>query len=98
MEPAPTQGGTGSQRRPNADQLDPLLAIARQRRALDTAERELLKRARQEGWTLAEIGRVLGVSRQAVHQRLQRAHRGRLAVGALLNSNALIDAVGSLLT
>ena len=49
------------------------LAAARElRRAADRTEAAVVRRARLQGLTWAEIAEQLGVSRQAVHQRYGR--------------------------
>ncbi|HEY3191720.1 MAG TPA: sigma factor-like helix-turn-helix DNA-binding protein [Solirubrobacterales bacterium] len=87
-------GGSEAQ----ADPLTVLVAIARQRRALDAAQREIIQRARQQGVTFDQIGKALGVTRQAVHARLRRAKNGSLALVPLASYDDLLDAVTSLLT
>jgi predicted ArsR family transcriptional regulator len=51
--------------------LEELRAIAAQRRCLDSRERETLAAARRNGATLDNIAKSLGISKQAVHQRLK---------------------------
>jgi DNA-directed RNA polymerase specialized sigma24 family protein len=89
--------GEGSDSGRSREQLTRLLVVARQRRALKNAEPEFIELARQEGWTLAEIGRALGVSRQAVHAKLRRGQRTCLALGALIHLDDSFDAICSLL-
>lgn len=50
-----------------------LRAVAALRRLTDQLESVQVHNAREQGWSWAEIGSVLGVSRQAAHQK----HRGR---------------------
>jgi hypothetical protein len=77
----------------DGDSLSVLLAIARQRRALEAAEQEMIERARREGVTLERIGTALGVTRQAIHARLRKSRSGGLAVGALVGYHDLLDAL-----
>lgn len=61
-----------------------LAAIAWLRRIVDEAEAVQVERARGMGWSWEDIGRALGVSRQAAHHkhggvRLGRKPRGRAA-------------------
>lgn len=58
----------------------------------------MIERAKQEGLTFAQIGAVLGVTRQAVHARFRKARSGHLAVGALASYDDLLEAAASLLT
>jgi DNA-directed RNA polymerase specialized sigma24 family protein len=96
------QGSRSDQRAASEAQTDPLnvlLAIAQQRRALDAAEREFIERARQQGLTFAQIGAVLGVSRQAVHAKLRRSQADAAhSIGALASYNDVLDAAFTLLT
>jgi DNA-directed RNA polymerase specialized sigma24 family protein len=89
-----SEGGAGSEAA--VDPLTVLVAIARQRRKLDTTERKVIDRARQGGVTLEQIGKALGVTRQAVHARMGKA-RGGLVVGVLVGYNDLADTLLSLL-
>jgi DNA-directed RNA polymerase specialized sigma24 family protein len=50
-----------------------LAAVAALRRLLTDVERLQVDRARSLGWSWAEIARVLGVTRQSVHEK----HRAR---------------------
>lgn len=79
------------------DDLDVLLNIARQRRELERLEREALERARRNGLSLAEIGRFLGISRQAVYAKLRRSRDSFVILLALLDDQDLLDALWSLL-
>ena len=74
-----------------------LVAIAQRRRALEAAEQTMIERARQDGVSFAQIGKALGLTRQAIHARVRRAQRGPIAVGALLGYIDLTDAIRSLL-
>ena len=49
--------------------LDELVRIARARDELAAAEAVAVRRARVHGFSWAEIGTMLGVSRQAMHQK-----------------------------
>lgn len=65
-----------------ADPEAGLAAITRLRHIIDEAEAVQVERARGQGWSWEDIGRVLGVSRQAAHHkhggvRLGRKTRGR---------------------
>src|SRR4051812_957011 len=46
-----------------------LVSVKMLRRFIDRRERDAVRRARSEGRTLGEIGRCLGISRQAARQR-----------------------------
>ena len=50
-----------------------LAAVAALRRLLTDVERVQVDNARSKGWSWGEIARVLGVTRQSVHEK----HRGR---------------------
>lgn len=59
-----------------------LTAVARLRRIIEEAEAVQVEQARGRGWSWEDIGRALGVSRQAAHHkhggvRLGRKPRGR---------------------
>jgi hypothetical protein len=54
------------------DPADGLRAVAVLRRLAEHLEAAHVVRARQAGWTWAEIGDALGVSRQAVHKKHRR--------------------------
>ena len=82
---------------PPVDPLTVLIAIAEQRSKLDTAERAMINRARQRGVTFEQIGKALGVTRQAVHAKMRKAGGGSLVVGVLVGYDDLTDAVLSLL-
>ena len=94
----PTPGGEGTKAGLPGEQIARLLTIARQRRALDVAEREIIMRARQEGWTFAEIGRALGVSRQAVHAKLRRHQPCYLGIAAVFHADDVLDVLVALVT
>ena len=53
--------------------LDELTLIATQRNELAKAEAVAVRRARTEGFSWAEIGTVLGVSKQAMHRKYGRS-------------------------
>ena len=55
-----------------ADPKVGLRAVRALRRLLEELERTQVRRARREGWSWAEIGEALGVSRQAVHKKYHR--------------------------
>ncbi len=54
------------------DPVDGLRAVAVLRRLAERLEAVHVGTARQAGWTWAEIGDALGVSRQAVHKKHRR--------------------------
>jgi len=54
------------------DPADGLRAVAVLRRLAEHLEAAHVVTARQAGWTWAEIGDALGVSRQAVHKKHRR--------------------------
>lgn len=63
---------TGSDLATAASAADPkvgLRAVRALRLLLEELERTQVRRARQEGWSWAEIGEALAVSRQAVHKK-----------------------------
>lgn len=49
--------------------LDELMRIARARQELAAAEAVAVRRARVHGFSWAEIGTMLGVSKQAMHKK-----------------------------
>jgi DNA-directed RNA polymerase specialized sigma24 family protein len=55
-----------------ADPRTGLRAVRALRRLLEELERTQVRRARSEGWSWAEIGEALEVSRQAVHKKYGR--------------------------
>jgi DNA-directed RNA polymerase specialized sigma24 family protein len=55
-----------------ADPRTGLRAVRALRRLLEELERTQVRRARREGWSWAEIGEALEVSRQAVHKKYGR--------------------------
>jgi DNA-directed RNA polymerase specialized sigma24 family protein len=52
-----------------------LRAVASLRALVDSVEELQVESARQHGWTWQEIARVLGVSKQAVHQKYAGGRR-----------------------
>jgi hypothetical protein len=54
-----------------------LRAVASLRALLDAVEQLQVANAREQGWSWQRIGAVLGVSRQAVHQKHGHAERRR---------------------
>ena len=54
-----------------------LKAASALRRLAETLEAAQVANARQHGWSWQDIAEVLGVSKQAVHQRYSAAERGR---------------------
>jgi DNA-directed RNA polymerase specialized sigma24 family protein len=54
------------------DPLEELARIAEARRALRASEEAAVRRARTRGYSWAEIGAILGVSKQAMHRRFGR--------------------------
>jgi DNA-directed RNA polymerase specialized sigma24 family protein len=52
-----------------ADPRTGLRAVRALRRLLEELERTQVRRAREQGWSWAEIGEALEVSRQAVHKK-----------------------------
>jgi DNA-directed RNA polymerase specialized sigma24 family protein len=52
-----------------ADPATGLRAVRALRRLLEELERTQVRRARRDGWSWAEIGEALEVSRQAVHKK-----------------------------
>jgi IS30 family transposase len=61
-----------------------LLRLASDRRALDDHERRLIAEAREYGWNNGDIGKVLGITRQAVGQKLRRERTRRPGAVALV--------------
>ena len=51
------------------DPLEELMRIARAKHELVAAEAAAVRRARIHGFTWAEIGTLLGVSKQAMHKK-----------------------------
>lgn len=62
-----------AQRTVDEDPIEALAAVAELRKALERQEAVLVRRARTQGRSWAQIAEVLGVSRQAVHKK----HGGR---------------------
>lgn len=54
-----------------------LRAASALRRLADTLEAAQVRSARRQGWSWQEIAEVLGVSKQAVHQRYAAAEKTR---------------------
>jgi hypothetical protein len=52
-----------------------LRAVASLRRLLEAVEELQVANAREQGWSWQRIAAVLGVSRQAVHQKYGKARR-----------------------
>ena len=59
------------------DPLVGLRAVRALRRLLEELERTQVRRARGQGWSWAEIGDALEVSRQAVHKKHGLRRGGR---------------------
>jgi len=57
------------------DPADGLAAVVALRRLAERLEAAQVERALREGWSWAEVGEALGVTRQAVHKK----HARRLA-------------------
>ena len=53
------------------------LRLAKDRCELEERERRLITEAREYGWTNGDIGKVLGVTRQAIGQKLRRERSRR---------------------
>ncbi|MBI1376840.1 MAG: helix-turn-helix domain-containing protein [Frankiales bacterium] len=62
-----------------AEGLRAAAALGRLAQRLEAAQ---VARARREGWSWQEVADVLGVSRQAVHQRYRSLERGAPRTGA----------------
>ena len=58
-----------AQEPPGQDPLGELVRIAEAKRELAAAEAAAVRRARVQGFSWAEIGTLLGVSKQAMHQK-----------------------------
>ena len=58
------------------DPAEGLRAVAALRRLAEQLESLQVDRARDLGWSWAQIAELLGVSKQAVHQKHGRAGRG----------------------
>jgi DNA-directed RNA polymerase specialized sigma24 family protein len=56
----------------STDPAEGLRAVASLRRLVEQLERLHVRRARMQGWSWQEIATVLGVTRQAVHQKHAR--------------------------
>lgn len=61
------------------DPAEGLAAVVQLRALADRLEREHVERAVRDGWSLAQVAEVLGVSRQAV----QKKHARRLKADGL---------------
>jgi hypothetical protein len=60
-----------------ADPRTGLVAASALRRLAETLEAAQVANARRQGWSWQEIADVLGVSKQAVHQKHAAAEKGR---------------------
>jgi DNA-directed RNA polymerase specialized sigma24 family protein len=60
-----------------ADPRVGLKAASALRRLAETLEAAQVANARRQGWSWQDIAEVLGVSRQAVHQKHSAAEKGR---------------------
>jgi hypothetical protein len=60
-----------------ADPRVGLTAASALRRLAETLEAAQVANARRQGWSWQDIAEVLGVSRQAVHQKHSAAEKGR---------------------
>ena len=60
-----------------ADPAVGLKAASALRRLAEALEAAQVANARQHGWSWQDIAEVLGVSKQAVHQKYSAAERGR---------------------
>ena len=60
-----------------ADPRVGLRAASALRRLAETLEAAQVANARRQGWSWQDIAEVLGVSRQAVHQKHSAAEKGR---------------------
>jgi DNA-directed RNA polymerase specialized sigma24 family protein len=73
VEPGEVIAGTASD-----DPEVGLRAVASLRALLEAVEELQVRRARERGWSWQQIAALLGVSKQAVHQRFgSGAHRDR---------------------
>ncbi|HEV3474557.1 MAG TPA: helix-turn-helix domain-containing protein [Actinomycetota bacterium] len=73
MKQATKLAGEAASRDPRAG----LAAVASLRVLLESLEELQVRNARALGWSWEDIGRLLGVSKQAVHRRYGRALRRR---------------------
>jgi DNA-directed RNA polymerase specialized sigma24 family protein len=60
------------------------LRLTRSRYELEEREQRLVTEARAYGWTNEDIGKVLGITRQAVGQKLRRGRNRRPGAQALV--------------
>lgn len=58
-----------------ADPAEGLAAVRSLRRLADSLEQLQVRQARELGWPWQDIGRYLGVSRQAVHRKYSQRER-----------------------
>jgi hypothetical protein len=72
VEPRDVVAGTASD-----DPEVGLRAVASLRALLETVEELQVRRARELGWSWQQIAGLLGVSKQAVHQRFGAGERRR---------------------
>src|SRR5947209_15108169 len=80
--------GTTGQQLLGREPGNALSAIRRLRRELEYAEEAQVANALAQGWTWSQIGRALGVSRQAAHHKYSRCHAAALpAPGPVLAGN-----------
>jgi IS30 family transposase len=73
MRQATSLAAEASSRDPNVG----LAAVASLRVLLESLEEIQVENARKLGWSWEEIGRALGVSKQAVHRKHRRLKRRR---------------------
>lgn len=64
-----TRTAIGTDEPGEADPLGELVRIARAKQELAAAEAAAVRRARNLGFSWAEIGTMLGVSKQAMHKK-----------------------------
>jgi Sigma-70, region 4 len=74
----PENGGLGEDPATSSEPLDlQFLRLAKERCELEDRERRLIAEAREYGWTNGDIGQVLGVTRQAISQKVRRERTRR---------------------